>query len=297
MHRYAIRSAALAIAFVARTPCVDAQASALSGLLSNATDINFYWTQAGSPRPDARPSGTHGASGLGFEFAFGIPGGVTRQRAQNSNVRPLEGNGCEARYQRGELKPGIACADTTFKVTKRQRGRDGITYEEELDVQKFVSTESVMTLELAVGFTQAGAFVSRRPENDFRVSLREAPSVAVYATYLPELPLLRDLPGDASPYLGVRSGLASLNAGRAYTPTSTLKFGGETFQLGPVAGLVTEIDGLNFFVEGSYMWRDFKSVEWDGSAALPATLPRQLNLSGATLAIGVQFEVKPHTGK
>jgi hypothetical protein len=89
----------------------------------------------------------------------------------------------------------------------------------------------------------------------------------------------------------MRSGIVSLVGGRSYSVSGLRKFGGDTFQLGPIAGVVTELAGLNFFAEGSYMWRDFKSIDWDGDAAL-GMLPRRMNLSGAALAIGVQFQFK-----
>ncbi|HVF39098.1 MAG TPA: hypothetical protein VM939_04295, partial [Gemmatimonadaceae bacterium] len=66
--------------FAATPGRADAQAEVLTGLLGNATDFNFFWTQVGSPRGDLRPERSSGASGVGFEFAFEIPGSVNRPR-------------------------------------------------------------------------------------------------------------------------------------------------------------------------------------------------------------------------
>lgn len=115
----------------------------------------------------------------------------------------------------------------------------------------------------------------------------------MYATYLGDAPVISALPLNPSLYVGARTGLLTINGGRAYGSTNTIKFGGETFQLGPVIGLVSDIRGFDLFVEGSYMWRDFKSVEWDTSNPLSPLLPRRLNMSGASIATGIQFSLKP----
>lgn len=107
-------------------------------------------------------------------------------------------------------------------------------------------------------------------ERLLRVSLREAPSVSLYANYEPGLRLLGF---SLASYAGARSGVVSLVGGRAFTDEATTTFTGETLQIGPVAGLVTDLRGMNLFIEGAYMSRDFKSVEWDstaGEAGLPA---------------------------
>lgn len=62
------------------------------------------------------------------------------------------------------------------------------------------------------------------------------------------------------------------------------------FRSVPVAGLVTQFRGINVFAEGAYMWRNFKSVEWDGETA--TNIPHSLDFTGASLSIGLQFEFK-----
>ncbi|MEO5588326.1 MAG: hypothetical protein ABIS03_01980, partial [Gemmatimonadaceae bacterium] len=159
---------------------------------------------------------------------------------------------------------------------------------EELSIKAFEWTEPIAYFELAVGFSQAGAYVSRNPGNDVRVSVREAPSVSVYANYQPNLPVIGELLGG---YLGARSGIISLIGGRAFSGSETRSFAGDTFQFGPLAGIVVNLPRVNLFVEGAYMWRDFKSVEWDGDAPL-GTLPRRINLTGPALSVGAQFKFR-----
>lgn len=108
----------LCVLSVSSSPAA-AQAAALGGLLSNATDINFFWIMAGAPRPDAKPEGSVGANGLGFELAFVIPGGTVRPRVRPRVAEMPQGKSCEARFIRDELKPNTPCADTSAKTVKR----------------------------------------------------------------------------------------------------------------------------------------------------------------------------------
>src|SRR5262249_9221838 len=119
------------------------------------------------------------------------------------------------------------------------------------------------------------------------VSLRELPSATLYATFGPRWRL--------SPYLGLRTGLVSLQGGRYYNgPNSQVKLSGDTFQLGGVAGLVFDVRDFELFGEASYLKRSFDSPEWD--AAPPATL-RSISFTGAAVAFGLQFHFRDHTGK
>lgn len=281
----------LTVFLLSAVPSVDAlaQAGALSGLLGNATDFNFFWAQSGAPRGELIPERGAGAAGVGFELSFAIPGAWTRRRrpAPTPDLS-AKGTSCDARFRRRELVTTEECSDTTWNSLQRDSARTGISYKQEQSIKQFRLSEDVFTFELAVGFSQTGAFVSRRSENDVRVSLREAPSVSVYATYEPGLFSLSTV--NFTGYFGGRSGLISLNAGRAFTDSSITKFSGETFQIGPVVGLVAKVNGINLFAEGAYLWRDFKSVEWERDTGL-GTLPRRIDLSGYALALGAQFEL------
>jgi hypothetical protein len=268
-----------------------AQAGAITDLLSAATDFDFFWTRVGSPRGSMKPERDNGASGVGFELAFGIPGGLSRHRVVPSvrSARP-SGSDCESKFARGELRQGQACADTSVVSVKRTtvRGSQSPVYEEQLEVSEFKWREPVLTFELAVGFSQTGAFVPRNPTNDIRVTVREAPSVSLYADYEPELPILGN---SFTAYTGGRTGLVDLVGGRAYRDGDNIKLDGETFQIGPVLGFSTALKGINFFVEGAYMWRQFKTLDWDTTGDL-GTLPRSLDLSGPAISIGAQFSFR-----
>lgn len=292
--RHVMKIALMATIPLLQTPDTShAQAEAVSGLLDNATDFNFFWTMVGIREGTLKPERGSAASGVGFELAFDIPGGIGRKRTvPNAKAKPARTQGraeslktCEARFKRGELDAGQECADTTYKILKRTRVSREATYEEEPEVEEFEWEPAAVTFEVAVGFSQTGAFVPREGTDDMRVSIREAPTVSLYGNF----PLSKErLAG----YFGARTGLVQLAGGRAYSSDGIpIEFDGSTFQLGGVLGAVFEIAGLNFFAEGSYMLRDIKSIEWTSDTSI-GTLPRSANLGGPSFAFGVQFRFK-----
>lgn len=232
-------------------------------------------------------------AGIGFELVFDIPGGIRlKQRKRIVPTKPdtvsqpdnVSKPNCASRFRNAQLEQDSACSDTTYKEIKRLRARRDTTYEEETVVEKFDWNPPWAEFELAIGFSQAGALVARTSEIEMRASVREAPSVTLYGNFGND---------SASMYVGARTGLVSLVGGQAYTgsPRKTVTFQGSTFQMGPVLGGVVSIQGLHFFVEGAYMWRDIKSIEWDGDKDVGSG-PRSADLSGASVALGVQFKFK-----
>jgi hypothetical protein len=186
------------------------------------------------------------------------------------------------------LRQGAECADTTVVGVKRTRAGREVAYEEELKIEPFEWEVPLLTLELTVGFSQAGAFVSRRTGEDIRVSLRETPFAGLSANYRPSLPRVGHL---IEFHVGGRTGLVTLVGGRAFTEAGTAKLDGDTFQIGPIAGAETQFRGINLFVEGAYMWRNFRSIDWSETES-PGSLPRTLDFTGPSLAVGLSFEFK-----
>ena len=265
------------------------QADILSGLVDNATDLAFYATRVGVDKGTLKPERGSTAGGLGFELTFEIPGaGIPRKRSgkkvDSAKQTPITKVNCKIKFERGLLEQDEDCADTTYKIVKRTRPTSTGAYEEEPEIEKFQWSENVVTFEVAIGFTQAGAFVSRQSEHDLRASIREIPSVSLYGNF--------DIKGDLAGYFGARTGWVQLVGGRAYPiDAAPIKFDGSTFQVGGVLGAVIEIYGLNFFGEGGYTFRNVKAIEWDTESPI-GTLPRAMNLRGANFAFGVQFQFK-----
>ncbi len=270
--------------------------AALAGLLGNATDMSFYWQYVGARSRSLRPESAVGAKGVGFEFAFALPGpALTRRIALDQQPEAKDSTSCLFRYLRlrsdAARAAKFSCVDTTWTLAERlTQGGQRTVKETVKEISRFdpeaAARTDLVTLELAVGFSQAGGFLAREPAESLRVAVREIPSASIYATIGPDLPV--------SPYIGMRTGLFTLQGGRLYNGSTMTKFGGDTFQLGGVFGLVAEVVGLNVFVEGSYMRRAFDSVDWEGSP--PGNL-RSLSLSGPALAFGGQFRFREHGGK
>jgi hypothetical protein len=59
-----------------------------------------------------------------------------------------------------------------------------------------------------------------------------------------------------------------------------------------VTGLITEVLGLNVFAEMAYTQRHFAGLEYTArDNQVPARFPRELNVSGFQMAVGIQVRV------
>jgi hypothetical protein len=261
----------------------QAQGEIIGGLLGNATDINFYGTWVSIPKGEFKPERNNRIAGVGFELAFDIPGSFGRKINAPRGAKTVHHGDCNARFKKGFLEQDSACADTTYTLVKKTVANQTV-YEYEPKVEDFDWRHHDALLELAVGFSQTGALVGRNSGTEMRASIREAPTVSVYGNF----------GGDHwyGAYVGARTGLVSLVGGRGYLPDGTaIKFEGSTFELGPVGGVDVSYLGLTAFVEYSYMWREVKSIEW-GSEKPVGLVPRNANLNGSAIAVGVQFKFK-----
>lgn len=275
-----------AVALSAVSPsAATAQAEALLGLLGNATDFDFYRTWVSVPKGQLKPERGEQIKGVGFELIFDIPGGMfPRRRVIPKPAREASGSNCEARFQSARIRQDAACADTTYALKKRTRKGPEVTYEDEAKVEEFDWNPPLIQFELGVGFSQSGALVARESSTEMRASMREAPSVTLYGNFGSE---------SVGGYFGARTGLVSLEGGRAYigADSSATEFGGSTFQLGPVLGLALSYRSIHLFAEGAYLWRDIKSLEWADDKSVGAA-PRSANLTGASFLVGAQFRFK-----
>jgi hypothetical protein len=258
----------------------SAQADALAGLLSRVTAVNAYGIFGQfHPKPASlatrRTSGDakrEGLSGYGLEFSFQV---------------------ADLYQERGEFKP-----DTTRKLTslvvKKAAGSSAAdsTYTMEVEIGRDRKQDRrVGLVELALGYSQVSGFYSTNPSIDLRGSLRELPSLSLYVTVCPDNPL--------SPYFGLRSGLIQLHHTRLYDSTAAATGPGavysvdaQAFQAGPVAGAALEIKSINLFAEGSYLFRNFPSLDIKAeSNIVPSQFPRALNFSGYYFQAGIQIEI------
>jgi hypothetical protein len=148
-------------------------------------------------------------------------------------------------------------------------------------------------LELGLGWGQITDFATSHSENELHGSVRELPSVSLYAT-------LTNISGQ--PYVGIRSGIIRLQNAQmiapAKTDTATVVKGyfgsAEAFQLGGVIGSALEVvENLHLTMEYAYHHRYFPSVTWAATPSdLPTGFPRSLDFSGHTLSFGFQVKLR-----
>jgi hypothetical protein len=146
-------------------------------------------------------------------------------------------------------------------------------------------------LELGLGASFLRGFEAVEPTLDLHASLRSFPTLAAYAALPERLGL-----GIFDPYAGVSFGLTELWSARGYDAEGLeYEVEGSTFDLGVGAGVYL-LRPRGLFIEASYRWRDFGSVDWvfpdEAEPRLPEGWPRELNLSGWMLSIGWQFRLR-----
>jgi opacity protein-like surface antigen len=118
--------------------------------------------------------------------------------------------------------------------------------------------------------------------------MRLTPEVSFYATrntkYL-------------SPYVGLHTGLVTLNNVQVYAAPGDTAYGfsANTLQLGGTVGL--SLPG-NFYVDAGYRYRSFQALEWRlPKGTLPTGWPKSLNMSAVQFTAGIQFDVGGITGR
>lgn len=150
-----------------------------------------------------------------------------------------------------------------------------------------VGKEADQHLELGFGANYLGGVNFQSDSLDLRAAVRSFPTISAYWTgYSNKL---------AAWYIGGSIGLVELMNAQAYSADSiesTVK--GTTFELGPTIGAYRDLGSAAAFIEASYRWRRFSSLDY-ASGTDTDTLrdwPRSLDLSGIHLSIGMQVHLK-----
>lgn len=145
-------------------------------------------------------------------------------------------------------------------------------------------------LELGIGAEYLRGFSARPLPDpvDLRSSVKAFPELGTYVS----LPLSGV--DWIEPYFGATFGFSELWNAVAYdADRKQIGLKGQTFDYGPVFGIAIDVKGAgNAFIEGGWQARRFPSLSYDTKDALPATWPRELDMSGWHFAIGWQFELK-----
>ncbi len=166
-----------------------------------------------------------------------------------------------------------------MRVERTAEGVDTINIYDIEQVSASVPLVDVWTFELGLGYGQASGFEAREPSIELKGAVRSLPAVSLYASY------------DAwGTYFGLRSGLMEVSGLQVVAEDGSATAGSaQSFMAGLLLGQAWAVAGMNLFIEGAYLVRDFPSVEWNGTP--PPGTPRSMNLSGWALGAGVQFGV------
>jgi hypothetical protein len=211
-----------------------------------------------------------GLEGLGVEFGFGI-GVVTKTRGTPTDSFKRE-------LVKEVVHTGAAAPDTERTYTVK--------------TVKKVQTDTIIYIDLAVGYSQIAGFSATDTTLQLTGSLRELPNVTIYAS-------LDKLGGPITPYIGLRTGAVSLNQANLYDGPPTAKsrtqfpIAASTYQLGAVAGAIFPfLWGSTAFVETAYMRRTFSSLQYTAKdGVVPPRFPTSFNASGFVFTTGLQFDM------
>jgi hypothetical protein len=193
---------------------------------------------------------------------------------------------------RGEAKTDTTWAPTQKQVIQRDGRVDTVTVLTP-EVNEDATGYRVL-VELGLGYSQFSGFTSTDDRFELRGTVREVPSVAVYASL--EGP---GIVGHLNPYVGIRSGLIMLSDVQLFTPvtgdsTTAYRGSAEVFQVGGAVGVSAGSEVASVFLEAQLNLRRFTSVDWTGGAGgtIPGFLPRGLDFTGPSVSVGVQIHVR-----
>ncbi len=259
-----LRSPGVALLIASAAFCVPAPVSAQIGIFDalarRFSDVSFYMNTGGlaPTTPEVRADRL---SAFGIEVLVEI-GGVNRP------------TGPAVRRDTAVL------TWTGMQVVANAKGTDTIyTYTVKPGAVR-QPTEEIWSLELGLGYGQMSGFRSNVEGLEMKGSVRDLPTVSLYASYVP-----------TGTYVGLRSGFMRLQSLQAFDDRGGTWSGeADSFSTGVAIGESIDVVNLSFFGEAGYSWRPFPSIRWTGGP-LPANIPRELSLHSWTIGFGVQFSL------
>lgn len=249
-----------------------AQLGAVEAFARRVTDLSFYFTSGGLAGGSSElTTGRFGLNSYGVELLFSV-GEVTRPLPRDESAPPPR------------TRDSVDVVWTGMEVVRSGDAVDTVyTYDIRPKRRPPPPTETIWYLETGIGYGQLQGFEMEDPTLELRGAIRDLPAVSFYASYEP-----------LGSYLGLRTGFMKTQALQVVPEGGEGSFSGraEAFLFGAILGHAYAVETLNFFVEGGYTLRYFPSVEWRGGGPLPAGVPRDLNVSGWSVSVGVQFGFK-----
>jgi hypothetical protein len=178
---------------------------------------------------------------------------------------------------------GVEFAFGVGEITREPEPADSGAAEE-------TEPETIAYFDLALGYSQLWGLQATDPTYQFTGAVRELPNATMYVSFYPQRLY--------TPYLGLRTGLVQLHQASIYDDSLQTSLRpqypvhAQTFQLAAVGGVITYLFGLNMFGELSYTRRYFAGLVYTARDNLvPARFPRELDVSGYQIAVGVQVRV------
>jgi hypothetical protein len=140
--------------------------------------------------------------------------------------------------------------------------------------------------EFSLGTHFSTGATTGNPEFDLRLSTRTFPALGFYGTY-DGIPIVK-------PYLGAHFGITELWNTQAYDiERRQFAVTGQTYDLGVGGGFALDLGPVRPYVDLGYVHRNFGSLSYraSGEASIPQGWPRDFDLSGLALSLGLQFDV------
>lgn len=251
--------------------CAPAPAAAQFGpieaLARQVSDLSFYYSRGAAVRGSGLDSEPFGLTSFGVELLFEVAEIPSR----------------EARQRRADVEPVTRRVLREVAVRRSPEGTDTIYhYDIVRSTPGYGPDDITWTMEVGIGYGQVQGLDLRDPTLDLNAMIRTLPSVTLYLSYEPW-----------GTYLGLRTGFLRTHALQIIDEAGTIYPGSaEAFMMGALLGYAFAIDPAYLFIEWGYTARTFPSVEWSAVDALPAGVPRDLDVSGWGASVGIQFPIR-----
>lgn len=246
-----------------------AQFGPVEALANRVSDLSFYFGTGGLVGGSGLDPNPFGVRSFGVELLFeaaAIPSAEARRR------REAAPGGSRQVLRRVEIRQSEARADTVYHYDV-----------EPIRPPAYGPDDIVWTMEVGLGYGQTEGLSLRDPTLELNATVRSLPAVTLYLSYEP-----------LGTYLGLRTGFMRTDALQVVDRGGNVYRGrAEAFMMGALAGYALPMDPVFLFVEGGYTLRSFPSVEWTTAPGpLPTGIPLTLDVSGWSVAVGIQFPVR-----
>lgn len=260
---------ATVIALAADARPLVAQFGPVEALARHVSDLSFYYGRGGSASNGALDDDPLGLTSFGVELLFEV--------AQIPSAA--------ARRERAEATPGTRRVLREVEVRYAGDGAADTVYHYEVvrsEPPGYGPDDILWTLEVGIGYGQVQGLELQSASLDLNAMIRTLPSITLYMSYEPW-----------GTYLGLRTGFLRTYALQVIDGAGTIYPGkAEAFMMGGLVGYAIGLGPTYLFTEAGYTARSFPSVEWGAQAPLPTGVPRDLDVSGWGISMGLQFPVQ-----